>query len=208
MSQFKKTRLRTLPTQGFDDTENNPASTVHCNPGRLVDNQQGIIFKDDRQLGLELRTSDHIFHTLCDTNGWDAQHVANLKTIGSVCALAVYPNFTAANDAIDVAFWNTLADLQQVVIEALPLLVFANDGLCDGTFANFGHFEYTDLDLRLGLKETLTHKTVERRRLFCSFFNCDALSGRHQTPRLHRPVQDQTAQITWLSTLTKSSDTT
>jgi hypothetical protein len=88
----------------------------------------------------------------------------------------------------------------------LPLFIFADNGLSDRTFAYFGHFEYTELDLRLGLKEALTRKTVERRR-FC-FSNRDALSGRHQPPRLHQPVQDQTAQITWLSTLTKSSDTT
>ncbi|MEI7614255.1 MAG: hypothetical protein WCK63_15245, partial [Betaproteobacteria bacterium] len=72
-------------------------------------------------------------------------------------------------------------------------------------FAYFGHFEYTDPDLCLVLKEALTRETVERRRFFCI---CDALSGRHQPPHLHRPVQDQTTQITWLSTLTKSSDTT
>ena len=91
------------------------------------------------------------------------------------------------------------------VPEALSLFVFTDDGLCNRTFAYFGHFEYTDPDLRPGLKETLTHETVERRRFIC---NSDALSGRHQLHRLHQPVQDQTVQITWLSTLTKSSDTT
>jgi hypothetical protein len=34
----------------------------------------------------------------------------------------------------------------------------------NGVFANFGHFEYTSLDLRLELKEALTRETVERRR--------------------------------------------
>ena len=65
--------------------------------------------------------------------------------------------------------------------------------------------KYTEIVLRLGLKEAMTRETVERRRFIC---NSDALSGRHQLHRLHQPVQDQTVQITWLSTLTKSRDTT
>jgi hypothetical protein len=65
-----------------------------------------------------------------------------------------------------VTFGNALADLQQEIVETLPFFIFADNGLSDRTFAYFGHFEYTDLDLRLVLKEALTHKTVERRRLF------------------------------------------
>jgi hypothetical protein len=65
-----------------------------------------------------------------------------------------------------VTFGDTLADFQQKVVEALALFIFADNGLSDRTFAYFGHFEYTELDLRLGLKEALTRKTVERRR-FC-----------------------------------------
>ena len=104
-----------------------------------------------------------------------------------------------------MAFGHPFADSQQVVVQSLTVLFFGNDGLCDVVFAYFGHFEYTDRDLRLGLKEALTRETFKRRR-FRS--NCDAHSGRLQQPLLHQPVQDQSAQITWLSTLTKSSDTT
>ena len=104
-----------------------------------------------------------------------------------------------------MAFGHPFTDFQQIIVEALPTLIFTNDGTCNGTFAYFGHFEYTKVDLRLGLKEALTRKTVERRRYIC---DCDALSGRHQLPHLHHSVQGQTVQITWLSTLTKSSDTT
>ena len=104
-----------------------------------------------------------------------------------------------------MALGDPLAQVQQVVIKTLPLFVLGNDGLCDRIFAYIGQFEYNGLDLRLGLKEALTRETVERRRLFCT---CDALSGRHQPPLLHQSVQDQSAQIAWLSTLTKSSDTT
>ena len=55
-----------------------------------------------------------------------------------------------------MAFRHTLANLQQEIIEALPLFVFADDGLCNRTFAYFGHIEYTDPGLRLRLKEALS----------------------------------------------------
>jgi hypothetical protein len=64
-----------------------------------------------------------------------------------------------------VTLGNALANLEQEVVEPLSVLVFIDNGLCDRTFAYFGHFEYTEPDLRLGLKEALTRKTVERRRL-------------------------------------------
>ena len=80
--------------------------------------------------------------------------------------LAIDAYFATADDPINVAFGHALADFQQVVIEALSAFVFTDNGLGNGTFAYFGHFEYTDSVLRIGLKEALTLKTVERRRYF------------------------------------------
>jgi hypothetical protein len=117
------------------------------------------------------------------------KHRPNCKSIGNVDALAVDPDFAAANDPVDVALGHPLADLQQVVVKALPCSSSATTACVTEFFAYFGHFEYTDRDLRLGLKEALTRETVERRRFIC---NCDALSGRLQQLLLHQPVQDQT----------------
>ena len=78
--------------------------------------------------------------------------------------LAIDAYFATADDPINVAFGHALADFQQVVIEALSAFVFTDNGLGNGTFAYFGHFEYTDCDLRLGLKEALTRETFKRRR--------------------------------------------
>ena len=103
---------------------------------------------------------------------------------------AIDPDFTTPDDPIDMAFRHTFAYLQQIIVETLPLFVLANNGLCDRFFAYFGHFEYTGCDLRLGLKEAMTRETVERRQ----FVDGTALSGRHHSPLLQRPVQDQTAQ--------------
>ena len=50
--------------------------------------------------------------------------------------------------------------------------------------------QYTEFVLRLVLKEAMTRETVERRQ----FVDGAALSGRHHSPLLQRPVQDQTAQ--------------
>ena len=50
--------------------------------------------------------------------------------------------------------------------------------------------QYTEFVLRLVLKEAMTRETVERRQ----FVDGTALSGRHHSPLLQRPVQDQTAQ--------------
>jgi hypothetical protein len=63
-----------------------------------------------------------------------------------------------------VAFGHPLALLQQQVVQALSVFVLGDQLLDHGAFANFGHFEYTSLVLRLGLKEALTRETVERRR--------------------------------------------
>ena len=49
-------------------------------------------------------------------------------------------------------------------MQALAFVFCAYDGLRDIVFAYFGHFEYTDRDLRLGLKEALTRETFKRRR--------------------------------------------
>jgi len=60
-------------------------------------------------------------------------------------------------------------------------------------------------DLRLVLKEALTHETAERRRFVVTATHFPAGFRRLACKNL---CKIKTTQIAWLSTLTKSSDTT
>jgi hypothetical protein len=100
-----------------------------------------------------------------------------------------------------VAFGNALADTKKIIVKALTGLVIANQGPSYGIFAYIGHFEYTGLDFRLGMKEVLTRKTVEPRILYGRF---PAGLSRLACTNLCKIIQRKS----WLSSLTKSSDTT
>jgi hypothetical protein len=62
---------------------------MHGNPGRLIDDQQGFVFKQDRQLSLDFCAGDNLF-ALCNTHGRNSQEIADLQTVGN--PRAIHPN--------------------------------------------------------------------------------------------------------------------
>lgn len=156
MREFQKARLRPLPTQGFDDPEALAAAAVHRDAGRLVDDQQTVILVKDRQVHVELGAGDDLLLTPGDAQRRNAQHIASLQTIRDFRTPTIHAHLAAAHDAVNVAFGHALALLEQQIVEPLPMLVLGNQCLSYRAFANFRHFEYTSIDLRLVLKEALT----------------------------------------------------
>jgi hypothetical protein len=69
MRKFEKARLRPLPSQRLDDPEALAAATMHGDAGRLVDDQQALVFINDRQLHLELGAGHHFLFDLAMRNG-------------------------------------------------------------------------------------------------------------------------------------------
>jgi hypothetical protein len=126
MRQFEKTRLRPLPPQRLDDPEALAAATMHGDAGRLVDHQQALVLIDDRQVHLEFGAGHHLLFAAGDAQRRNAQQVAALQAIRDVRPAAIDPHLAAADDAVDVALGHPLAQLQQQVVEALPVLVLAD----------------------------------------------------------------------------------
>ena len=110
--QLEIASLGPLASQGFDYPEAHPAAAVHGDTGGFIDNQQRVVFKEDRKFRFDFRASDDFFLTRGDPDRRQPQHVARLKTIGGIHALAVDTDFPAADDPVEVAFGNALADLQ------------------------------------------------------------------------------------------------
>jgi hypothetical protein len=139
---------------------------VNSNTCRLIDHEHRVIFINDRQFGLEFSAGDDFSLPNRDPYWRNSNHIVRTQAIGRLPSFPINPDFATADNSVDVAFGDTLTQLQQEVVEPLSILVFGNRGLSNRIFAYFGHFEYTDFDLRLGLKEALTRETVERRRLY------------------------------------------
>ena len=123
MGQFKKFKQGTRSTQAFDDPEADAAAAMHGNPGRLGDDQQGLIFMDDGEFD---RPG---FHPRADRNAdrGTTYLIPLLQPVSGIHALAVDPDFTAAQDAVDVAARHPLADPQQEVIHTLVGLAGIHD---------------------------------------------------------------------------------
>jgi hypothetical protein len=174
---------------------------MHGNARRLVDDEQCLVLEKQGQIGTNHCTVIGRRRTLGDANGRNTQFIPKHQPIGGIGPFLVNPYFTAAQNAIDVTFRYALADSEKVIVEALTGLFVSDLGPSYGIFAYIGHFEYTGLDLRLGMKETLTLKTVEPRNLCGSF---PAGLSRFSCANLRKIIQRKS----WLSSLTKSSDTT
>ena len=67
--------------------------------------------------------------TLRNANWRDTQDIARLQSIGNVDTLAINPDLPASDDAVDMALGHPLANPQQIVVEALTLLIIRNNGL-------------------------------------------------------------------------------
>jgi hypothetical protein len=183
--QFEESRLRPLLPQRLDDTEALAAATMNGDTGGLVDHQQGLVLIDDRQVQSAFGRHHHLFGA-ADAQRRNAQQVAALQAMRDFDAATIDPHLAAADNAVNVALWHPLAELQQQVVNPLAVLVLADKLLGDRVFANLGHFEYTSVDLRRRLKDALSPAAGER----CRFRSpCGALSGMRQPTALRPAAQ-------------------
>jgi len=65
---------------------------------------------------------------LGDPHGWYPDDVARHEPIQLIDATFVDAHFAGAEDAVNMAFWDTLADAQQVIVDALTCFFL---GDCD-----------------------------------------------------------------------------
>lgn len=162
--KFKKTSLRPLPAQRLDHPEALAAAAMHGDTGRLVHDQQALVFIDYRQLHLQRRPVHHFLLDPGRTHRRNTHHVTGLQTVGHRCPPPIDSHLAATHNAVNMALRHPFALLQQQIVQALSVLILGDQFLDHGVFANFGHIEYTLLVLRLELKEALTRETVERRQ--------------------------------------------
>ena len=95
-------------------------------PGRLVDDQQVLVFVEDRA-GDELLQRvrglglDGLF---VQSYGWDAYLIAQHQPGLGLGALAIDPHLALAQHPVNMAFGHGLEHPHQVVVEALPRIAF------------------------------------------------------------------------------------
>ena len=78
---------------------------MHGHAGRLVDDEQLRIFKDDLEFGGRRARGGLFGHA----HGWNAHHVAGDETVQLIDTAFINPHFSRSQDPVDVAFRHSLA---------------------------------------------------------------------------------------------------
>ena len=140
MHEFEKLRVRPRIAQLFDDAERHAAAAVHGDAGRFVDDDQVVVFEEDREFGGGRIRRNVRFIRLRDANRRHAHEIAEFEAIRGIDAALVHAHFPAAQNPVDVALGYALADAQQEIV----------DSLTGRAFIDFDHRDLLACDLFLG----------------------------------------------------------
>ena len=143
MHEFKEARQRPLRAQLLDDAETDAAAAVYREPGWLVEHQQVLVFVEDSVLELGVGRRCGARRLCGDSHRRQAQFVTRSQAISGLGAAAVDPHFSAAQDAVHMAFWHPFEYFQQIVVDSLATGFFGYSMTRHGIFAQILHFAYT-----------------------------------------------------------------
>src|SRR5690606_6060828 len=124
--QLEKASLRTQCAQRFDQPQADAAATVHREPGRLVDDDQTLVFVEDgiRQAVGKARGNRHLgTFLLAHPQRRYAHLVATLQPVFSLHTPFVDPHLALAQQAVNACLGHTLELTQQEVIDSLAVTV-------------------------------------------------------------------------------------
>ena len=131
------TRKTVCAADLFDDAEAHAAAAVDGGAGGFVNHQQRVVFVNDVELarggGLNTVFRRPLFFG--GTHGRDAEQVAHLNAAVGLAALFVQAHFSGADNAVDMALGNAFENFYQIVIKALPRLMFGHANQADRIFA-------------------------------------------------------------------------
>ena len=120
VDEFQKFRFRPHGTQLLDDTEGYAGTAVDCDTCRFVDDQNAVILVQDIETGIR-----YAFFFPFGCLDWrNADDVSGLQPVCLVDPFFVDTYFSRPEDAVDMAFRNALEYPEQIIVDALPVLVF------------------------------------------------------------------------------------
>ena len=127
MHQFEELQFGTLVTERFDHPHADAASSVNCDPGRLVDHQQGVILEQHRKTETADRRGPVTHLSRCgDANRRHPQFVAEPQSVFRRNPAAIHPDFPATEDPVNVAFRDALEQPCEVIVDPLPVAFLTN----------------------------------------------------------------------------------
>ena len=135
MHQFQEVPLRPRHPQLFDHAKRHAAATVYSHPRRLVNGQQVLVFKEDREFPRRRKTADAgrrtvphhqsrhglrlLFGPLRGAYRRQAHHIAGDHAGVGRHPAFVDTHFTATNDAVHMGFGHALELADQKVVQPL-----------------------------------------------------------------------------------------
>ena len=137
VDEFEIAGFRAGAADLFDNAEAHAAAAVDGGAGRFVNHQQRVVFVNDVELarggGLNTVFRRPLFFG--GTHGRDAEQVARLNAAVGLAAFFVQAHFSGADNAVDMALGNAFENFYQIVIKALPRLMFGHANQADRIFA-------------------------------------------------------------------------
>src|SRR5689334_20222303 len=133
MHELQETRLRSRRAQLLDESQRDAAAPVHRQSGGLVDREEPLVLENDGRLerSRDLATAAR-FSRRREPQRRKAQHVARRDAHVGTDTSFVEPDLAAAQDPVNVTFWNALKVSQQEIVDTLPgLLVVDGNERCD-----------------------------------------------------------------------------
>jgi hypothetical protein len=127
MNEFQKFCIGTRIAQPFNQAKAHTAAAVDGETGGLVERDQRVVFVEGRRNGS--RSGQGPRSPLCShrcADWWHAESITRYQTRIRANAQPVYPNLAAAQDPVDMAFGHALQNFQQVIVDPLPLRLFAD----------------------------------------------------------------------------------
>jgi hypothetical protein len=107
--QLKELGVGSRPTQLFDNPEADAATTVHRNACRLVNDQHRIVLEHDRKITCGGRRLAILQGPWRHPYRWHPHLITQLQAVICLDPALIYPDLTAAQNAIDVTIRHTLA---------------------------------------------------------------------------------------------------
>ena len=116
VNQFQEAQSRSGMAHLFDHAAGNTAAAMHGHAARLVDHQQVFVLEQDGPGKCRDVRPDRRLRRP-DRGQPDA--VARLNPVSRVHAAAVYPNFAASQNPVNMAFWHAFQDFVKIIVDAL-----------------------------------------------------------------------------------------